>query len=245
MSENETPVISATPEGQTEPQAEPSTTAPLTVEAIRDALLPEVRKEMKAAYDAARRAEAKAERAPEKFREFVAPLEEAIEGLLTRDMTDDAREAFRAKRDLARATRQDPEAEQQRHIAEFQAEASSILEEEGIKADDPVLVAAYQKYVAGAKSPAQWRTAFGRSIAAVHKDRASNSERSITEREKKAREDERNKILNEKREKDGPIDKGQPASSAKKNVMDMSDDEWKAYEAARDAERKSQRIARR
>ena len=176
MAENETPEISGTPAGQTETPAEPSTPAPLTVEAIKEALLPEVRRELKAAYDAARRAEAKAERAPERFREFVAPLEEAIEGLLTRDMTDDARDAFRAKRDLARATRQDPEAEQQRHIAEFQAEAASILEEEGLKPDDPVLVAAYQKYVAGAKSPAQWRTALGRSIAAVHKERASSTE---------------------------------------------------------------------
>ena len=245
MAENETPVISGTPAGQTETPAEPSTPAPLTVEAIREALLPEVRREMKAAYDAARRAEAKAERAPEKFREFMAPIEEAVESLLTRDMTDDARDAFRAKRDLARATRTDPEAEQQRHISEFQAEAASILEEEGIKADDPILVAAYQKYVAGAKSPAQWRTALGRSIGAVHKERAAGNEKSVTDREKKAREDERNKILNEKREKDGPIDKGQPASSAKKNVMDMSDDEWRTYEAARDAERKAQRIGRR
>lgn len=244
MGENETAAPSETPAGQTESPVVEST-PPLTLDAIREAFQTEIAKSLKPAYDAARRAEAKAERAPERFREFVAPIEEAVESLLTRDMTDDAREAFKAKRDLARATRQDPEVEQQREVAAFQQEAASVLEEEGIKADDPVLVAAYQKYVAGAKSPAQWRTALGRSIAAVHKDRAVRSESTVSEREKKAREDERNKILNEKREKDGPVDRGLPTSTGKVDYLHMSDEEFARIEAAKDAERKARRIAAR
>ena len=239
MAENETPQSSGTPAGQTEAKAETSTPA-LTVESIKEALLPEVRKELKAAYDAARRAEAKAERAPERFRELMAPIEEAVETLLTRDMTEDARDAFRARRELARATRQDPEAEQQREIAAFQAEAASVLEEEGVKADDPVLVAAYQKYVAGAKTPAQWRTAFGRAVAAVHRDRATKAEGSVADREKKAREDERTKILNESREKEGPLDRGQPASTTQKiDWLNLPSEEFARLDAAKTAERRA------
>ena len=245
MGENETPPTSETPAGQTETKVEPST-PPLTVEAIRDALLPEVRKELKAAYDAARRAEAKAERAPEKFRESIRPIEEAVEALLTKDMTDDARAAFTAKRDLVRErqTQQDPDAVYQKEVASFQQEVSSVLEEEGIKSDDPILVAAYQKYLAGAQTPAQWRTALGRSVAAVHKDRATKSEVGSAEREKKAREDERTKVLNERRGDSGPIDRGQPASSGtKKDWANISAEQFKRADAGKDAERKAHRMA--
>ena len=239
MAENETPQTSDTPAGQTEATAKTSTPA-LTIEAIKEALLPEVRKELKTAYDAARRAEAKAERAPERFRESIAPLEEAIESLLTREMTDDAKEAFKAKRDLARATRHDPEAAQQREVAEFQAEAASVLEEEGIKADDPILAAAYQKYVAGAKTPAQWRTALGRAVAAVHKDRATKAETSVTEREKKAREDERTKVLNERRESEGPLDRGSAASGTQKvDWLNISAEEFARLDAVKTADRRA------
>ena len=242
MADNEQPDPSTTAVAQVETPA-PSSTPALTVESIKEALLPEIRRETKAAYDAARRAEAKAERAPDKFREQIAPLEEAIEAILTQSLNEDQRQAFIAKRDLARATRRDPDAEQAQQVAEFQTEAASVLEEEGIKADDPVLVAAYQKYLAGAKNPSQWRTALGRAIAAVHKDLAVKSESSASEREKKAREDERTKVQNERRESDGPVDRGQPASSNQKvDWANLSPEEFALKEAAYDAERKARRM---
>ena len=153
MAENETPAPSAEAAAAESVAVEGSTSQPtpaLTIEDIKRELLPEILN----AQHLARRAQSAADKAPDRFRQSIAPLEEAIEALLTRDMTEDARDAFRAKRELARATRTDPEADQQQEITAFQAEASSVLEEEGIKADDPVLAAAYQRYVASAKTPA-------------------------------------------------------------------------------------------
>ena len=242
MADNETPTPSVTPEGQPEAPA-PTSTPPLTIEAMKEALLPEIRKELKSAYDAARRAEAKAERAPQADIERLTPIQQAVEELLTRDLSDDAKEAFKAKRDLARVTRPDPAADHDREITVFQQEVSSILEEEGIPANHPVLSQAWDKHSQSAKTPAQWRTAFGRAVAEVRKDEAKKAGASVADEVKKAREDERTKVLNEHREKEGPIDRAQPASSnGKTDYLAMTDEEFKRVEAAKDAERKARRL---
>ena len=239
MAENETPAPPTEPAAAGTAAVEGSTSQPaptFTLEDIKKALLPEITNAM----NTARRAQSAADRAPERFRQSIAPLEEAIEVLLTRDMTEDAREAFKAKKELARATRTNPEADQQSEVSAFQAEAASVLEEEGLRADDPVLAAAYQKFVATAKTPAQWRTALGRAVAAVHKDRAAKAEMSVSEREKKAREDERTKMLNESREKEGPIDRGQPASGTTKiDWLNLTPEEFARLDAAKTAERRA------
>lgn len=239
MAENETPSPPADAAATAPVTVEGSTSQPaqtITIEDIRKALLPDITN----ALNTARRAQSAADRVPDRVQRALAPIEEAIEVLLTRDMTEDAREAFKAKQQLARATRVDPEAAQQNEVAAFQAEAASILDEEGVKADDPVLAAAYQKYVAGAKTPAQWRTALGRAVAAVHKDRAAKAEMTFAEREKKAREDERTRILNEGREKEGPIDRGQPASATTKiDWANLTPEEFARLDAAKTAERRA------
>ncbi len=212
------------------------TTTPLTIEALTSALLPEIEKRLKPAYDAARRAEAKAERAPQQVLSQIQPMREALDELLTQNLNDDQKARFKAERALANSQRTDPAQEAEREQEVFRQEASSVLAEEGVSAEDPVFAEAYQRYGQNAKTPAQWRLVLGRAIAEVHKTKAKQAEGTYAEREKKAREDERSKFRNEQRETEGIVDRGAGASSgAKTDWVNMPAEEFATREAAKDA----------
>ncbi len=219
------------------------TPTPLTIEAITAALLPAFEKSLKPAYDTARRAEAKAERAPQQVMSQIEPMRAALDEILTRDLNDDQKARYKAERALADSQRTDPAQAAEREQEVFRSEAVSVLAEEGVSADDPTFVEAYQRYGQNAKTPAQWRLTLGRAIAEVHKAKAKQSEGTFAEREKKAREDERTKIRNEQRETEGIVDRGAGASSgAKKDWLAMSPEEFAKFDAAKEAERSARRM---
>lgn len=246
MAENETPAPAATVpanDAVAQPAGQGAATTPLTIEALTSALLPEIEKRLKPAYDAARRAEAKAERAPSQVMSQIEPMRAALDEILTRDLNDDQKARYRAERALADSQRTDPAQAAEREQEVFRQEASSVLAEEGVNADDPVFVEAYQRYGQNAKNPAQWRLVLGRAIAEVHKTKAKQAEGTYAEREKKAREDERTKLRNEQRETEGVVDRGAGASSgAKKDWLSMSPEEFAKFDAAKEAERSARRM---
>ena len=110
------------------------------------------------------------------------------------------------------------------------------MEEEGIDSKDPILMEAFKKYGDGYQTQADLRAALGRAVGKVHAARAKAEAASVADREKKAREDERAKLRNEKRQEEGKVDKGTPASASPnsgKNILSMTPEEWTAFNASR------------
>lgn len=257
MPDNDAPSLPATPQPAGEGQnGNPvvQSTAPLTVEAITAALLPAideaVRKHTKPAYDAARRAEAKAERAPDSVMRSMAPLQKMLEDQALQSMPEEQRNAYLAGRNSERQTREDPQAAVEREQQMFRSEAASVLDEEGIDANDPLFVAAYQRFGQSADTPAKWRTALGRSIAAVHKERAATEiktvKSSVDETVKKVRDEAEVKTRNADRTADGHVDRGLPAAPVKGKDwlrMDPTGKEFAEIEAKKEADRRTRRIA--
>lgn len=260
MPELEVPAVSTAPVDQ--PSAQPTAETPkdtaLTREEVtqliatartelRSELLAETKRELDAAYKTARRSESKGDTAHQK----IATLESRLEELSIRGMDESEARAWKAERALERANEaqksiaQQQEYEQQANA--FQQRSASYLASEGIKPDDPRLTAAFSRLAADAKTYDDWDKALISAVAAVHKDNASKA---AAEREKlanesktaveRAREEERAKLRNEQRTVDGPVDKGLPASTpAPKKTWEMTDEEFKTYDAARDAERRA------
>jgi len=202
-------------------------------------VLAEMKKDLENAYKAARRGEAKGDTANAK----VAKLETHYEQLATRGMDESEARLWKAQRAEERAVEATTTVSQQQEFekaaADFQQRSSSYLNSEGISADDPVLTASFAKYSADARTYDDWDKALMRSVADVHKNKAKQAAESAKTVADKAREEERAKLRNEQRRDEGPIDRGSPASPApKKGTWDMTDEEFKAYDAQKDAERK-------
>lgn len=213
---------------------------------IRADILTETKRDMEAAYKAARRSESKGDVAHTK----IAKLEAQYELLATRGMDEPEARAFKAERDLERVKEtQQTISQQQEYESQavaFQQRSASFLASEGVKPDDPRLTTAFGRLAADAKTYDDWDKALISAVASVHKD---NAQKATAEREKlagdtktavdKAREEERAKLRNEQRAVDGPLDKGQPASlPPSKKTWEMTDEEFKTYDAQRDAERR-------
>lgn len=220
---------------------------------VRADVVNEVKRDLDAAYKAARRSESKGDVANSKL----AKLETRFEELATRGMEDSEARAWKAERALERVQEtaqnvgQQQEYEQQ--AAAFQQRSASYLSSEGIKPDDPRLTSAFARLAANAKTYDDWDKALLGAVSSVHRDNAqkltvetgklTESATKLAADSKtvadKAREEERAKLRNEQRTVDGPLDKGQPSSSAPaKKTWDMTDEEFKAYDAVRDTERR-------
>lgn len=240
-----------------QPTAQPATAQPtetaLTREEVasliassRAEVSAEIKRDLDAAYKAARRSESKGDVANSKL----AKLETRLEELATRGMDEGQAKLWKAERALERATETAITVNQQqdyeRAAAEFQQRSATYLAEEGIKADDPRLMTAFAKFSANAQSTADWDKALYGAVAVVHRDNAKKmadetakvSAESKTAVEK-AREEERAKLRNEQRTVEGPVDRGQPSSAPQaKKIGEMSDEEFKAYDAIKDSERR-------
>lgn len=266
MPETEVVVPPTTPADQ--PTVQPGATTPtetaLTREEITSLLqnvraevktevIAEVKRDLDAAYKAARRSESKGDVANSKL----AKLETRFEELATRGMEEPEARAWKAERALERVQEtqqtvgQQQEYEQQ--AAAFQQRSASFLSSEGIKPDDARLTAAFARLAQDAKSYDDWDKALMGAVAAVHRD---NATKFAADRDKlslestklrddsktaveKAREEERAKLRNEQRTVDGPVDKGQPSSAPTlKKTWEMTDEEFKAFDAIKDAERR-------
>jgi hypothetical protein len=220
---------------------------------VRTEIVTELKRDLDAAYKTARRSESKGDVANSKLQK----LETRFEELATRGMEAQEARAWKAERALERvqetAQTVDQQREYEQQASAFQQRSSSYLTSEGIKPDDPRLTSAFAKLAADAKSYDDWDKALLGAVSAVHKDNATRlagestklaenatklaaDSKTVAE---KAREEERAKLRNEQRSVDGPIDKCQPASNpVQKKTWDMTDEEFKAFDAIKDAERR-------
>ena len=231
-----------------QPAAQPVAVAPtetaLTREEVQalissanEATLAKTKESLDAAYKTARRSESKGDTAAKR----IERLEAQFEAIATRGMDEPESRAWKAERALERATETSQTVTQQqeyeRNAADFQQRSASFLNSEGINPTDERLTTAFSKYAADAKTYDDWDKALLHAVADVHKDEKVKSTADQKTREDKIREEERAKLRNENRSADGPIDKGQPASTSTKPVKEMNDEEFKEYERQKDAER--------
>lgn len=227
----EAPAQDASQPAETDKQDTP----PLTIESIREAVIPEIKKELKAAYDAARRAEAKSDVIPQKFSARIERLESLLEDAVTRGMEENEARAWKATRALERE-KEDKEPQSPEVLWQsFQMEAGDILADEGLKAED--INEFWNERVKAARNPSQWRDALLRSIADFRKAEVRKAREEGKTLADKAREEERKKAINEQRKEDGPIDRGQPASSGPKDWAKASDEEVASELERRKADR--------
>lgn len=213
------------------------TPTPLTLDTVK-ALITETFAEYKTAigkdveqtYKTLRRGEAKSDVAHQR----IAKLEGKLEDLATRGMAPEEVRIWKLERQVerdaeARAQTANPDVE----LSAFESDATSILEEESIDRKDPVLNEAFQRFANGWRSSADLKVALTRAVAAVHKEREQTARTESAEREKKAREDERTKLRNEKRQSEGPVDKGTPASPVRsKHPLEMTEEELRTLIAS-------------
>ena len=223
------PAVEVPQEAQSEP-TETQETATLTRDEVK-ALIEEtwadrettIRKEIEQTYKTLRRGEAKSDVSLKR----IDKLETELFDISLRGLDPQAVEIEKLKRQAQRADSNVPDPNSE--ASAFQGWATPYLEGEAINSEDPVLKASFQKHAEGWQNAADLRVALTRAVADVHKDAAKKAKSESADREKKAREDERAKLRNEKRQEDGKIDKGTVAGKATgtpKNLMALSPEEW-------------------
>ena len=231
------PVVEVPPQDAQSEPTETQETATLTRDDVK-ALIEEtwadrettIRKEIEQTYKTLRRGEAKSDVSLKR----IEKLETELFDISLRGLDPQQAEVEKLRRQVQRDadTRSVPDPNSE--ASAFQGWATPYLEGEGINSEDPVLKASFQKHAEGWTNAADLRVALTRAVADVHKDAAKKARSESAEREKKAREDERTKLRNEKRQEDGKIDKGGAASAGRpKSFLDMPKEEWEAFKATR------------
>lgn len=236
MAETETPA-EGTETPETETQTEQETQSGPVTKADLEALRAEISRMGQQAYGASRRAESKAEVAQRIALEKTANLEARYEELALRDLPDHEKQAFRNAREIERLKAAPPDAQVQQQQAqqEFAAWSNQTLSAEGFDTNQlpQELVEAYNKRVASAQSPADWRAALGLAVSDYRKVEVEQARKEATEREKRAREDERTKAQNGARKTEPRIDRGQPSAASGKSPSDMTPEEFNAFLVAK------------
>ena len=176
----------------------------------------DVEKQLEAAYKTLRRGEAKGDTAQKR----IDQLEDKLFDLSLKGLEPQQVEIERLKRQTQQA--QSPSVDPNAELASFNAYARSVLEEESISDKDPVLTEWFQKYAKDGQTATDWKIALTRAVAKVRGEEAKTAKAESSEREKKAREEGRAIQRNEKRQADGPVDRGTPASTAGRNILTMS-----------------------
>ena len=246
MPEQEVPVPATAPESTppalTEAEAPIETALTRTevaslIAAAKQEVQDKIKQDLDAAYKAARRSESKGDTANAKL----AKLEAALEAVATRGMDESEARLWKAERAAERASEATHQVSQQQEYEQaqvaFQQKSAAYLASEGIKPNDERLTTAFSKYAAEAKTYADWDSALARAVADVHKAEARRVSEEAKGAVDKAREEERAKLRNEQRASEGKLDKGQPASTSKVDWNALSDEEFKALDAERTAER--------
>lgn len=238
MAEPQEPAATPTDPAPESPTVAPETQeTPLTLDTVK-ALIDEtwadreraIKGELDSAYKTLRRGEAKSDVAHQK----IARLEQELMEVSLRGLDPQQAEIETLKRKQRDTeTRQpDPNAE----AAAFQGWSSSFLDEEKIDPKDPVLVKEFERHAIGWAVAADLKVALTRAVAAVHREREKTARAESADREKRAREEERARARNEKRQEEGKVVVGTPASSAgprPKNLLSMTPEEWEAFKAQR------------
>lgn len=213
---------------ETSPQYLTKEDAQVLIEQVWTERKIELEKQLDAAYKTVRRGESKSDTSQKR----IDKIESEMFELSLRGLEPQQVETERLKRQVAQSSYSAPDPNVVQ--AEFAGYARSVLEEEGIKGDDPVLTEWFNKYADGYQSLADLKVALARSVGRVNADKAKKATADAGEREKKAREEERTKLRNEKRQEEGRVDKGTPASAAQsKSILTMSEEEWTSFNAGR------------
>ena len=229
------PETAPVPEAQTAEAQTPQETS-LTREDVK-ALIEEtwatrevdIRKELDTAYKTLRRGEAKSDTSLKRIEKLENELVEVSLRGLEPQQQEIERLKYQVQRDAVSRAAPDANAE----VQAFTAWSTSFLEEEGIKSNDPVLAEAFQRYGEGWQTQADLKVALTRAVSKVHAESAKKVRAESADQVKKAREEERAKLRNETRQSEGKVDKGTPASTANRNFLTMSDEEWKAFQSTR------------
>lgn len=251
MPEPEVPVIATAPESTPPALTEgevPNETALTRTEVaeliaaakqeVETKLETKIRTDLEAAYKAARRSESKGDTANAR----IAKMEATLEAVATRGMDESEVRLWKAERAAERAgeatAQVSAQQEQEQQVRAFQDRSTAYLASEGIKPDDPRLIAAFNKYAEGYRSGDDLDKALMRAVVEVHKSERQRTEAEIKSAIEKAREEERAKLRNEQRAAEGKVDKGTPASTSSKiDWANLSEEEFKALDAQRTAER--------
>jgi hypothetical protein len=202
------------------------------------------------ARESGSRAQSTADKHAARLEKRIERLSATLEQVAALNMDEPSLRAWRAQQENERLresiTEQTSEVQTERQRAEFQTYSAQLLAEEGIASSDPVLTEAWNKYSAQAKDPSDWKAALSRAVADVRKAEAKVAIEKAKTAAEQAREDERNRIKNERRTTQGPTDQGVAASVSRKPYMDMTDEEFAADSAKKKAERdrKLMRIGR-
>ena len=200
------------------------------------------------ARESGRRAQSAADSHASRLEKRIERLTGLLNAVATQNMSEPDLRAWRLQQELdsereARAS-VDTEAQARRQNEEFQTYSASLLAEEGISSDHPVLTEAWNRFSAQAKDPSEWKAALSRAVAEVRKAEAKAAIEKATKAEAAAREDERNKLKNKSRADSGPVDNGAPGSRSHKPIRDMTEQEFAVYDAEREAERRARMAAR-
>lgn len=189
----------------------------------------EIDKELDTAYKTLRRGEAKSDTAQKR----IDKLETELFDLSVRGADPQAIEIEKLKRQVQRDADSRTAPDANAEVAAFNAWSKSFLEEEGIASNDPVLAEAFKRYGDGWQTQADLKVALTRAIARVRTEEAKKAKSDSAEAVKKAREEQDAKHRNETRQSEGKVDKGTPASAAKRNFLTMTSEELAAFNASR------------
>lgn len=221
---------SATPPATPDPIAALRDELGGSITATQDRLL----RELEAVRQDARRAQGSSDKNSKRIETQFERRFAALESLLLGGMTEEQQRFYKAESENARlkAERElvDVEQRTQEEREEFGRWSARVLTDEKIDKDDPVFSAAWTKYAAEAKNPAEWRDALWRSVTTY---RRSEADKRVEEERKRAQEvidQERKKVTNTRRESAAPIDtaagSGPASDSEKPPADDKAFAEW-------------------
>lgn len=189
-----------------------------------------------AAEQAARRAQGQSHGTVKRLERELAAARQQLDEIVTRDMSDEQRAIFKMQRENEALRERTSTPDNSEAVTDFQSYSARVLTERGVKANDPRLMAAFDRYVGDSNDPAVWRQGLAFAIADVKSDEAKLAESSVKERERLAREEERARATATTRRAAGPVDRGAPsgAPTTGKDVWSMTDAEFAEHEKAKD-----------
>lgn len=199
------------------------------------------------ATEGSRRAQRAADTHASRLEKRIERQQALLDEVATRGMDESDVRAWRSQRELDREREKsasyDSEAQVRRAEEDFRAYSTQVLSEEAIDQQNPVFKEAWGRFSAQAKDPSDWKAALNRAVAEVRKDEVKKAREEAKTAEQRARDDERAKVRNEKRESAGTTSEGVVGSVGKKKIENMTEAEFDAYDKQREEERNRRRMA--
>lgn len=227
------------------PEKEPVTKAELKAEIA--SLREELRAKTEEANESGRRAQRTADSQASRLEKRIERYSALLDEVATRGMDEPDIRAWKyrqeAEREREKSAGYDAESQERKAREDFASYSSQVLTEEQIDRENPVFKEAWNRYIGQAKDQSDWKVALTRAVADVRKNEAKTARDDASKAAERAREDERAKARNVKRQAAGPIDNGAVGSVSQKSVADMTDAEFDAVKAQVDEQRMRRRMA--